>query len=441
MGNYEQLKEAIKAVIKTNGKQEITGQIMQDTLLAITSSFGQGALFAGIATPETNPLTPDQNVFYLASQSGVYPNFNGLSVNDGEIVVFSLSAGQWTKQILSLGGGGSVTIINEPDEEDLTTVPQSAEKNVIRFKNRIYDEANASGKGYKILRKYWKEVNGVRKNILTQDMINDANTVYEIRYDFDLNGAEINIPDGCVLKFVGGSFKNGTVNNAVIDYSGNNKIFTNLNFDRLYSLQDVRPEWFGASGDGETDDTEALRITFFTCNYKGTTSDMDGCRVLCNPKKYYKISGNINHYNGEDYVLDLNCVGNVPPITTPYNHINNITFMLTEGTSMFQNAQICGNLNNCKIVLQGDSTDNTYIFNNCECYNLDFSYNTIDRVGAFLYNTTLQHITKIHDNRIVAEYFAKVDKTNSGLVDSFIFNNYISGDVGRTANIDNYCFG
>lgn len=106
MGNYEQLKEAIKVVIKTNGKQEITGQVMQDTLLAITSSFGQGALFAGIAIPETNPLTPDQNVFYLASQSGVYPNFNDLSVADGEIVVFSLSNGQWTKQILSLGGGG-----------------------------------------------------------------------------------------------------------------------------------------------------------------------------------------------------------------------------------------------------------------------------------------------------------------------------------------------
>lgn len=230
MGNYEQLKEAIKAVIKTNGKQEITGQVMQDTLLAITSSFGQGALFAGIATPETNPLTPDQNVFYLAAQSGVYPNFNGLSVGEGEIVVFSLSVGQWTKQILSLGGGGSVTIINEPDEEDLTTVPQSPEKNVIRFKNRVYDETNASGKGYKILRKYWKEVNGVRKNILTQDMINDANTIYEIRYDFDLNEAEIQIKEGCVLNFVGGSLSNGSIlfRNCVIKSNVVSLLFKNI---------------------------------------------------------------------------------------------------------------------------------------------------------------------------------------------------------------------
>lgn len=257
MGNYEQLKEAIKAVIKTNGKQEITGQVMRDTLLAITSSFGQGALFAGIATPETNPLTPDQNVFYLASQSGVYPNFNGLSVADGEIVVFSLSNGQWTKQILSLGGGGSGAIVNEPDEEDLTTVPESPEKNVIRFKNRIYNEANASGKGYKILRKYWKEVNGVRKNILTQDAINDANTIYEIRYDFDLNGAEIQIKEGCMLNFVGGSLNNGIIigNNCKIT-ADVVKIFDAIILKGDWNIKEAYPQWYGAKGDNENDDSD-----------------------------------------------------------------------------------------------------------------------------------------------------------------------------------------
>lgn len=115
--------------------------------------------------------------------------------------------------------------------------------------------------------------------------------------------------------------------------------------------------------------------------------------------------------------------------------------MLTEGTSMFKNANIYGSFSNCKIVTQDYKADNIYIFNNCECNNLNFSYNTIDRVESFLYNTGVHQITKIHDNRIVSEYFAKVDKTNSGLVDSFIYNNYISGNVGRTDNIDNYCFG
>lgn len=313
MGNYEQLKEAIKAVIKTNGKQEITGQVMQDTLLAITSSFGQGALFAGIATPETNPLTPDQNVFYLAAQSGVYPNFNGLIVVNGEIVVFSLSNGQWTKQILSLGGGGSVTIINEPDEEDLTTVPQTPEKNVIRFKNRMYDETNASGKGYKILRKYWKEVSGVRKNILTQDMINDANTVYEIRYDFDLNGAEIQIKDGCVLNFVGGSFNNGTINGNVYDINApKSKIFENITIKGAAKLNNYYLiDWWV-----KTPQYEFVKENNTIDNYQDIQSALDcGAEnfIFSSDRYYYikqtlLINGEINlfsdvehkHYTGND---------------------------------------------------------------------------------------------------------------------------------------------
>lgn len=43
------------------------------------------------------------------------------------------------------------------------------------------------------------------RNILTQDMINQPNTIYEIRYDFDLNGETIEMQNGCALKFEGGS--------------------------------------------------------------------------------------------------------------------------------------------------------------------------------------------------------------------------------------------
>ena len=65
MGNYEELKAAVASVIKTNGNQEITGQVLQNTLTTLISQVGANATFAGIATPNTAPGTPDQNVFTL----------------------------------------------------------------------------------------------------------------------------------------------------------------------------------------------------------------------------------------------------------------------------------------------------------------------------------------------------------------------------------------
>ena len=96
MGNYKQLKQAVSDIIKTNGKQEITGEIMQNTLLYIISTFGNDATFAGIAVPETNPGTPDQNVFYIASQPGNYSNFGNIKLVD-QVLILTNKNGYWVK--------------------------------------------------------------------------------------------------------------------------------------------------------------------------------------------------------------------------------------------------------------------------------------------------------------------------------------------------------
>lgn len=96
MGNYEQLKQAVSDVIKSNGDQEITGEIMQNTLLSIISTIGNDATFAGIAVPETNPGTPDQNVFYIASQPGNYSNFGSIKLVD-QVLILTNKNGYWVK--------------------------------------------------------------------------------------------------------------------------------------------------------------------------------------------------------------------------------------------------------------------------------------------------------------------------------------------------------
>lgn len=97
MGNYEQLKQAVSDVIKTNGKQEITGAILKNTLLTIISTVGNNATFAGIATPDTNPSTPDENIFYLATTKGQYVNFGRIEVNN-EAVILQNENNTWKKK-------------------------------------------------------------------------------------------------------------------------------------------------------------------------------------------------------------------------------------------------------------------------------------------------------------------------------------------------------
>lgn len=87
MANWTILKEAIASVIKTNGNQEITGAALQSTLNSIVNSLGANATFAGIATPTTNPGTPDGPVFYFADTAGTYSNFNNIVVKENQIVV------------------------------------------------------------------------------------------------------------------------------------------------------------------------------------------------------------------------------------------------------------------------------------------------------------------------------------------------------------------
>lgn len=95
MGNYEQLKQAVSDVIKANGNQEITGAILQNALLTIISTIGNNATFAGIATPKTNPGTPDQNVFWLAATKGEYSNFNAYKHDGRHIVIFKNTSNTW----------------------------------------------------------------------------------------------------------------------------------------------------------------------------------------------------------------------------------------------------------------------------------------------------------------------------------------------------------
>lgn len=117
---------------------------------------------------------------------------NASKIPNGAIIPEHLSPALW--ELLSKDH----IITNFPDEEDLTQHCK-----VLKFKDRN----TSAGKGYKILRKNW--TSGI--NILKPTEVNLANTIYEIRYDFDLNGKEITLPKNATLLFNGGTFNNGKI--------------------------------------------------------------------------------------------------------------------------------------------------------------------------------------------------------------------------------------
>ena len=341
MANWNNLKTAINNIIKTNGNQTITGQVMQNALNNIISNIGANATFAGVAVPSTNPGAPDGPVFYFAFQNGTYSNFGGTVINKVDTVkIFKWNGSEWSiidtglpnnskitemvseisdnylselnksvetvndiaeslidqvedienslathvnkavssintsvdklagyvdksikdlsksidssietvytqlnnqkdeiegaqnnaietitnkeQEILSnfnkqqvtvnmlsegvidlINSSGGGTINNLPDNEDIMSY--GTDNPVLKFANRKYVASSFNGKGYKILRK------GI-DNSLSQADIAEINTVFEIRYDFDLNNETITIPEGGYLLYNGGSLNNCILN-------------------------------------------------------------------------------------------------------------------------------------------------------------------------------------------------------------------------------------
>lgn len=100
----------------------------------------------------------------------------------------------------------------------------------------------------------------VKRNILTSAMMSQSDTIYEIRYDFDLDGETVTIPEECILKFEGGKIDNGVLDLAKqsVGADKNTCVFgADLEVKNITYLS---VKWFGAKGDGETDDTKALRM-------------------------------------------------------------------------------------------------------------------------------------------------------------------------------------
>lgn len=94
--NNEQLKNGIRDAIKENGINAITGELLQQVLIAMVNALGTGYQFVGVAAPDADPGTTDNRLCYLAAIPGTYTHFGGIVIEPGETAFLTYGTG-WNK--------------------------------------------------------------------------------------------------------------------------------------------------------------------------------------------------------------------------------------------------------------------------------------------------------------------------------------------------------
>ncbi len=161
------------------------------------------------------------------------------------------------------------------------------------------------------------------------EQVTSPNTIYKIRHTFDLGGRTVVIPEGCVLKFKGGTVSNGTIclNNT---YLKGKKGFRNISLKGTCANSKLSSELFVLDKKGRTDNSVDVQSMFNV-----------GVNRVVFSKGTYSFSdirvGNVSiNANGSTFVSTLAQDG--------YSVINNI--FVANNTDYFKlyNATIKGHL-------------------------------------------------------------------------------------------------
>ena len=118
MANYQLLKADIDAKVYENAYREITGEKLNSVLNAMVTTLGAEYQFAGVATTDTNPGTPDAKVFYIANGKGTYANFGNIEVTEDEVVVLTWDS-SWHKVATGIASNEKLSEL----EKEIDNIP------------------------------------------------------------------------------------------------------------------------------------------------------------------------------------------------------------------------------------------------------------------------------------------------------------------------------
>lgn len=188
----------------------VTNEKLSTDIQSLIRNLSKTATFAGIATPTTNPGTPDGNVFYIANGKGTYTNFGGIDVTEDEVVILYYDT-VWHKnaagiasndKIAELGGkisGGSTeyskdslnvgAYVYDPsnqctkDTPDLTKTSFGYLLVSVKEGQKMHIETSGAATQYEYILfdkdgKFYKRGGVASGEVETYDIVIDGNTKY-----------------------------------------------------------------------------------------------------------------------------------------------------------------------------------------------------------------------------------------------------------------------
>jgi hypothetical protein len=114
---------------------------------------------------------------------------------------------------------------------------------------------------------------GLRQIILKEDLpfsdqLSEINTVYVVRYDYNLDDSEVTIPTNCTLKFEGGRISNGSIiGQETRIISNTDNILSNVSISGTFKNDYVYSNWIDNTTDTATLQT-ALNLFRGECSTK-----------------------------------------------------------------------------------------------------------------------------------------------------------------------------
>jgi hypothetical protein len=151
----------------------------------------------------------------------------------------------------------------------------------------------------------------------------------------------------------------------------------------------LTPLMYGAVGDGEHDDTEALRRALYESNKKG--------KVLYFPSGYtFKVSGTLNYYNDEYQSYTLNMMGCIPIKKGSYTPTRFGGIAVNNGVSLFKSATIRGSME--RVCVTGKRDLSVRFFDHCKCKGLVINGCNISNFGVLFADTSVHTVSHITQN-------------------------------------------